>query len=189
MRKGNVTDKSVVLDILTRSFDINKSVNYVVKQDRRRTERIRMLMDYSFNTCFKSGDVWLSDNGHACALILFPDKTRTSLRSILGDIKLAWSVIGISRVATVLRRESMIKEHHPKEPFAYLWFVGVDPHHQGKAIGSELLEELIAEYSKQGRPIYLETSMERNLPLYRKFGFEIFHTTQLTYMLYHLRRL
>ena len=39
MRKATSSDKSTILDILTKSFDTNKSVNYVVKQDRRRIDR------------------------------------------------------------------------------------------------------------------------------------------------------
>jgi hypothetical protein len=53
-------DKYLVVDILTKAFDSNKSVNYVVKQDRKREKRIRKLMDYSFELCWESGEVYLS---------------------------------------------------------------------------------------------------------------------------------
>jgi hypothetical protein len=78
MRKAGISDKSIILDILTRSFDDNKSVNYVVKQDQNRVDRITKLMDYSFNVCNEFGEVWISDDQQACALILFPDKKRSS---------------------------------------------------------------------------------------------------------------
>jgi hypothetical protein len=74
MRKADTSDKPVILDILTKSFDANNSVNYVVKQDQNRVDRIRNLMDYSFNVCNEFGEVWMSNNHQACALILFPDK-------------------------------------------------------------------------------------------------------------------
>lgn len=184
MRKATTSDKPLVLNILTRAFDDNKSVNYVVKQDRYRVERIRKLMDYAFNICFNYGEVWMSDDRNACALILFPDQKRTSFRTLWWDLKLAFEVIGISRVSMILKREAMIKAHHPQQPFAYLWFLGVNPIVQGNGAGSKLIAEIIHSMK---RPLYLETSMERNLPFYKKFGFEIFQSLQLSYKLYMLR--
>jgi ribosomal protein S18 acetylase RimI-like enzyme len=188
MKKATASDKPVILDLLTRSFDDNKSVNYVVKQDQNRVARIRRLMDYSFNVCHAFGEVWISDDCQACALILFPDQKRSSFRTLLWDLKLALTVIGIGQVKSVLEREAMIKSNHPNEPIAYLWFLGVNPQLQGKGIGSALIQEVLTECGRKKRPVYLETSMERNLPFYRKFGFVIFQTLQLTYKLYQLRR-
>lgn len=188
MRKADISDKSIILDILTRSFDDNKSVNYVVKQDQNRVDRITKLMDYSFNVCNEFGEVWISDDQQACALILFPDKKRSSFRTLLWDLKLALSVIGLDRVSAVLKREAMIKANHPKEPIAYLWFIGVNPQLQGKGVGSAFIQEVIQECERKKRPIYLETSMEKNLPFYKKFGFEIFQSLKLSYTLYQLRR-
>lgn len=188
MRRANYSDKSIILDILARSFDDNKSVNYVVKQDQKRCERIRSLMDYSFNVCNAFGEVWISDDQQACALILHPDQKRTSLRTLIWDMKLALAVIGLDRVGAVLKRESMIKTKHPREPFSYLWFIGVNPQRQNKGIGSAFIQDVINECERKKRPIYLETSTEKNLPFYKKFGFEIFHSLDLSYTLYHLRR-
>lgn len=187
MKRVDSSQKSVVVEILSKSFDDNKSVNYVVKQDSNRKERIRGLMDYSFKVCDAFGDVWMSDDSVACALVLYPDKKKTSLNAISWDAKLALSVIGLDRVGKVLGRESKIKAYHPKQPFSYLWFIGVPPASQGKGIGSRLLEEIIHNSEEQGRPVYLETSVDRNLPWYKAHGLEIFQTLDLTYQLYMLR--
>jgi ribosomal protein S18 acetylase RimI-like enzyme len=188
MKKPRPSQKARVVEILTESFDENKSVNYVVKQDSNRKSRLRGLMDYCYNVCEAFGEVWISEDEQACALILHPDKKRTKLRAILWDVKLAFSVIGLSRVGQVMARESKIKKFHPKEPFSYLWFIGVDPSLQNNGKGSRLLEEIIQHSEQQGRPIYLETSVDRNLPWYKKFGFGIFQSFDLTYTLYMMRR-
>lgn len=188
MRRATVNDRQLVIDILQKSFDDNKSVNYVVKQDAKRPDRIKGLMEYSFDICHAFGEVWISDNDAACALLLFPDKKRTSIRTILWDVKLALSVIGLDRVSAVLKRESMIKNNHPKEPFAYLWFIGVNPQEQNKGIGSLFIKQVIQECERKNRPIYLETSTQKNIPFYQKFGFEIFQSLNLNYTLYQLRK-
>ena len=189
MKRADLSQKSLVADILSKAFDDNKSVNYVVKQDENRQGRIRGLMEYSYNVCDAFGDVWISEDAEACALVLHPDRKRSTLNSALWDVKLALSVIGLSRVGQVLTRESKIKSFHPHEPFSYLWFIGVRPELQGSGKGSQLLREIIERSKQNNLPIYLETSVERNLPWYQNHGFEIFNTLDLTYRLYMLRRL
>lgn len=189
MQRGTVDHRDLVVKILSESFDDNKSVNYVVKQDGKRQERIRELIDYSFNICYAFGDVWIADDDQACALVLYPDKKRLTPTAILWDVKLALSSIGLTRVGQVLSRESMIKSFHPKEQFIYLWYIGVAPELQNKGSGSKLLKEIITDSEKQGKPIYLETSVNRNLAWYKKYGFEIFQTLNLSYTIYMLRRM
>jgi ribosomal protein S18 acetylase RimI-like enzyme len=188
MRKANYHDKELVVDILTQSFESNQSVNYVVKQDRKRIRRIRALMDYSFEVCKLFGDVFISDDGKACALIMYPDKKKPSLKAIMLDIKLIIQCIGIKNIKKTLNREALIKKIQPKKQMTYLWFIGVKPEDQNKGFGSKLLQTMI-EYSNQNsRPVYLETSTVRNLPWYKRFGFEVYSEQNLSYRLYFLNR-
>jgi ribosomal protein S18 acetylase RimI-like enzyme len=188
MIKATIKDKAMVIDILTNSFDDNKSVNYIIKQDSQRINRIRALMSYSFDTCFMFGEVYLSDNRQACALILFPDHKKFSLRAIWLDLILVFKVIGIDRVGKAMSRESLIKSNYPKEPFYYLWFLGVFNSEQNKGTGTILLEELIQDSQKQNREIYLETSTTKNIPWYGKFNFKIYKEIDFGYQLYMLKR-
>lgn len=188
MIKAYYADKTIVLDILSESFDLNKSVNYVAKQDKDRLKRIRNLMDYSFEMCYLFGDIYLSEDKTGCLLVLYPDKKKTTLKTILLDLKLAISCIGLSRIAKVLERESKIKVHHPKTPISYLWFIGVKSDAQKKGVGTKLLQEVIEESKLQYRDVYLETSTLTNIPWYEKFGFEIISELELTYKLFILKR-
>lgn len=188
MKRVSVDKKNLVIDILSEAFNENLSVNYVVKQDSQRKSRIRGLMDYSFNICNAFGEIWLSDDEQACALILFSDKKRTNLNSIIWDIRLALSVIGVNRIRKVLQRESKIKIFHPQKPFTYLWFIGVRSALQNKGRGSDLLNEIIQQSQQKKRSIYLETSVERNLLWYKSKGFEIYQQLESTYKLFLLRK-
>ncbi|HNP08180.1 MAG TPA: GNAT family N-acetyltransferase [Cyclobacteriaceae bacterium] len=188
MRKGSESDKNLVVDILSKSFLDNKSTNYVVKQDHKREDRIRRLVEYSFYQCIYFGEVLISDNNKGCALIMIPSQKRFSIRAIFWDIKLALSAIGLTRVLKVMKREKIVKTHHPNDKVCYLWFIGVDPLYQNEGTGSKLLMEILDKYDKRGMPIYLETSVDRNLPWYKRFGFEIFNSIEFTYTLFMLRR-
>lgn len=188
MKKANYYDKKLVIDILTKSFDSNLSVNYIVKQDKKRIKRISALMDYSFEVCYMFGDVFLSDNKKACALVLYPDKKSTTFKSVLLDLKLVFSCIGIENIKKALTRESKIKLLQPKTSMYYLWFIGVHPQYQNQGIGNKLLENIINDSYKKQRPVYLETSALKNLPWYKKFGFQIYNELDLTYKLFFLKK-
>ncbi len=188
MVKAEKSDKNLVVDILTKSFDTNQSVNYIINQDARRVQRVRALMDYSFDICYLFGDVYLSDDKKACALITYPDKKKTTLKSILLDVKLIFSSVGLKNIKRTLARESLINKIQSKELKYYLWFIGVDPDYQNEGIGSVLLNEIIEDSEYKKRPIYLETSTVKNIPWYKKFGFEIYHEVDLSYKLFFLKK-
>lgn len=188
MKRAQIDDKSLVVDLLAKSFDTNHSVNYIVKQDVKRHQRVRALMDYSFEVCYFFGDVFLSDDKKACALVTYPDKKKLTLKSILLDVKLILSATGLKNIKKTLARESTILKIQPKGLKYYLWFIGVDPEYQNAGIGSVLLNEIIEDSEHKKRPIYLETSTLKNLPWYKKFGFQIYHELDLSYKLFFLKR-
>ncbi|MEO8960662.1 MAG: GNAT family N-acetyltransferase [Ginsengibacter sp.] len=188
MTKASYKDKNLFVDILTKSFDANQSVNYIVKQDKKRIKRISALMSYSFEVCYLFGDVFLSGNEKACALVLYPDKKSTTLKSILLDMKLIFSCIGIENIKKALVRESKIRNLQPKASMYYLWFIGVDPEYQGQGIGNNFLDDIVKDSEKKQKPVYLETSTLKNLPWYEKFGFQIYHELDLNYRLFFLRK-
>tara|TARA_R110002050_G_scaffold111518_4_gene225149 strand:+ start:3478 stop:4056 length:579 start_codon:yes stop_codon:yes gene_type:complete len=188
MRRANNGDKDLIIDILTQSFESNQSVNYIVTQDDKRIQRIRALMDYSFEVCSLFGEVFISEDNKACALIVYPDKKKTSLKSILLDVKLIMKCVGVKNIKKALDREALIKKIQPKETMTYLWFIGVGLADQNNGLGSAMLQAIIEHSNKNNRPIYLETSTVRNLPWYSKFGFEVYSEQDLSYRLYFLKR-
>ena len=188
MIRADYKDKGRIIKILAESFDDNKSVNSIIKKDKNRSERIKKLMDYSFEVCYLFGDVFLSENKKACALVLYPDKKKTTLKTMLLDMKLIFSCIGIKNIKKALTRESKIKQVQPKDLMYYLWFIGVDPEYQNEGIGSNLMNDIIADSDKKKRPVYLETSKLKNLPWYKKFGFQIYNELDFGYNLFFLKR-
>jgi ribosomal protein S18 acetylase RimI-like enzyme len=188
MKRAKLKDQHLVTEILSKAFSDNMSVNYVVKQDKYRLRRIERLMQYSFQTCIDFGEVWISENEQGCALLLYPDKIKKTFKGVLRDLNLAINVIGLNRVLFVLKRERNIKSRHPNEPFCHLWFIAINPSCQKKGYGSKLLQNIIVQSKNNGRPIYLETSVDSNLSWYQRYGFEIFNTIDLTYKLHMLKR-
>jgi len=61
----------------------------------------------------------------------------------------------------------------PVEPHCYLEALAVDPDRQGQGIGSHVLAFGLRRADEAGFACRLQTSNERNLALYRRFGFEV----------------
>ena len=51
-----------------------------------------------------------------------------------------------------------LAKHHPHEPHWYLPVLGTDPAHQGRGVGSALLQRALARSDAAGLPAYLESS-------------------------------
>jgi ribosomal protein S18 acetylase RimI-like enzyme len=67
--------------------------------------------------------------------------------------------------------EAMAK-YHPREPHWYLPLIAVDPVCQGKGYGNTLMTHALERCDRDHAPAYLESSNPRNIPLYRRHGFE-----------------
>lgn len=181
-------DRRYVAKILASAFDKNLSVNHIVKQDQMRLKRIPGLMDYAFKVCQTYGKVFVSEDRTACALVLFPDKKLFSLKMMYWDLILIIKVIGLGQLFKIMKRETMIKQAHPKaQKMYYLWFIGVDPLTQQRGMGTKMMNELIADARAMKRPIFLETSVCRNVSWYEHLGFRIYEELDLGYKLYFMK--
>ncbi len=191
MIKACKRDKETIVSLLWNTFigiEFPNSINFVVKQDKKRPARLRYLMEYQCDMALKFGEIWLSDDKTGCILLLFPEKKRFGLSVLLWEIKLALRCIGIENVAKVLKRESQLKKKHPKVPFIHFWLMAVLPEEQGKGTGQKLLSEVLEKYKDAKKPLYLETTTKSNLHFYTKNDFTIFdHTETLNYPLFFLK--
>ncbi|WP_114789059.1 GNAT family N-acetyltransferase [Niabella yanshanensis] len=187
MQKGTRSDKALIVDILTKAFNDNKSVNYIIQQDKRRMERIRELGNYSCEMCLRFGEIFISEDQTACALILFPDRKRTTAGSVVCDLRLIIKAMGLSNLPRALKRNKAISKVHPPGFLYHIWYIGVEPQQQGKGTGSLLLRELIARARRLNRKPVLETSTKQNVPWYQKHGFTIYRQLNFGFDFYCMK--
>ena len=102
MRKAQKSDLSLVVEILSSSFDENPSVNWVVKQDRKIGKRIQVLCKYAFLTALARGGVYISSDEKGVALCYKYNEKKESLTDYWNQLILALRAIGLKRIPEVL---------------------------------------------------------------------------------------
>ena len=154
MIKADFKDRKLVVDILVEAFeplDDDNSINFVVKQDDRRLERMRILMGYLFDKAMDSGEVFLSDNRASCLLINYAHKEQFTLGGLLSMLRLAFKCIGVERVAKVLKRQRMVKRNYPKTDHIRPMIFAIKNEFKGGATAPRLITQVFEEFKKNFR--------------------------------------
>ena len=68
---------------------------------------------------------------------------------------------------------SSLHKRHAPFPHWYLALMGVDPAFQGKGYAGILLKAMLSRVDREHLPCYLETQTEKNVAIYRHYGFEV----------------
>jgi ribosomal protein S18 acetylase RimI-like enzyme len=66
-----------------------------------------------------------------------------------------------------------IHRRHAPNPHWHLSPVTVDPSHQGKGLARRLLTAMFARFDRESLPCFLETQSERNVAIYKRYGFGV----------------
>jgi len=118
-----------------------------------------------------------SDQIEGVSFWLHSDRASMSFRRLL----LSGAIVSASRVGQEGRRRMQIlskyidKKRRELAPYNhwYLVLLGVDPKFQGRGYASRLIRGMLTRIDEEGLPCYLETDGERNVYMYRHFGFEV----------------
>ncbi len=81
--------------------------------------------------------------------------------------------IGVERASTLGELSELMAAHHYVGDHFYLPFIGVDPDHQGRGRGLEVMRPMIETADRNDLPVYLESSNPRNISFYERLGFEV----------------
>lgn len=97
--------------------------------------------------------------------------------------KTYWGLFASSGWGALVRGKAAgdaMARHHPTEPHAYLFTVGVSGAGRGRGLGRRLIDPVLDACDATGTMVYLENSNPANQRFYRSLGFErveLFHAT------------
>lgn len=164
------------------------SINLVVKQDEKRSERMQILMEYLFDKAMRTGEVFLSDNRASCLLISYAHKDTFSISKLASTIRLAIKCIGLERVGKVLRRQKIVQRNYPDGAYIRPMIFAVRKEYKGTVTAAKLIMQVFKDFKDNELPVIVDTASEDHVRLYQKFGLRIFNKEkELGFPIYLLR--
>ncbi|HUZ44970.1 MAG TPA: GNAT family N-acetyltransferase [Acidimicrobiales bacterium] len=172
VRVLTAADVGVTAAMLFRAFEDDPISGAIFPAGRHREKGLQSFFSIQMRvTYLEPGTSWVAEDGSGAALWLPPGHISGGLRTLL---RLAPVIGHVGRnLPRTLRLLAAIDSEHPKTPHWYLGVLGTDPPAQGKGHGSALMAPALAHADATGLPAYLESSKERNLAFYARFGFEV----------------
>ncbi len=176
-RRATAADLGHAADTLTAAFRDDPVTSWLGRKDRWRDEGRRVLFGHLVEVLGLGGnELWLADDYSAVALWVPPAKADLRI-PIREELRLLGTMIRFTGLGGLWRASAfrqVADRYHPKDqPHFYLMTLGVDPRFQGQGLGSSLLAATLEHVDAQRLPAYLESSSPKNVPLYRRHGFEV----------------
>jgi len=173
-RKATKDDLPRLIDTMARAFDDDPIANWFAAQDERRSQRIHAFMRIAAERfTFPHGDVYTTDDIEGGALWNPPGTWKMGFLQQFMTIPAFARVASLRRLPGVMRGFQAVEKDHPQEPHYYLLALGVEPELQGRSIGTQLMAPILEKCDRERIPAYLESSKERNVPLYERNGFKV----------------
>ncbi len=164
--------------VLARAFQFNPPMIWEIPDESIRVSKLASMWRIKLCTGVKYGEVFASSkNLEGIAMWLNPQMAETSLWKFIkcGGIKLLFK-LGIKSLRKMMHAQNYqekVRKKYIQPPYWHLGPFGVDPEFQGKGYGSKLLWPMLNRIDEADLPIYLETAVEKNVPMYEHFGFEV----------------
>lgn len=176
VRKVTASDVPAVTELLVRAFRDDPVANFMFSGRRRRELGLHSFFATQLRRQFLPlGHVYATEHLSGAAMWGPPDRERHGIRELLELLPTAPFLLGRHTIAA-LQLMFKVEALHPTEPHWYLFSIGTDPARQGHGVGSALLRSMLEQVDERGEPAFLESSKERNVTLYARFGFEVIDT-------------
>jgi N-acetylglutamate synthase-like GNAT family acetyltransferase len=173
VRKATTDDVAALVQMLSRAFDEDLYQNWVVRQDGGRVGGFRLYFEKCLELTLPFDGVYTTPECEGAAIWTPPGKWKLGFLQQLLFMRAMVRTCGLRRVPEMLRGLKLIQDRHPSPPHYYLDALGVDPRRQAQGIGARLLGAMLRLCDREQVGAYLETSEQRNVAFFQRFGFDV----------------
>ncbi len=181
VRIANKGDVKAIVDTFAKAFYDDPVAIYYFPSDETREKDLKRFFGIQVRGLYlRRGECYIEEDGRGASLWAAPG---VKLSGLIPAISLAPLIFTLrTRTPKALRALASLEKEHPHFPeHYYLATLGTLPESQGSGIGSRLIEEVLAKCDRDGIPAYLESSKEKNVPFYARFGFKVTKEVKLPY--------
>ena len=168
IRAATSSDLDLVVATLVTAFCADPLVRWVFPEPHQYLTNFPKVVRLHWGRAFPHGSAYCTDDAQGAAL-WFPPGVQAD--PALGEV-IQTAVVQADQEKVFGLLEQM-SAYQPSQPHWYLRLIGVDPMQQGRGYGSALLRHALIRCDRENKPAYLESSSNRNLPLYERHGFQV----------------
>jgi GNAT superfamily N-acetyltransferase len=172
VRPVTTADAAPLAVMLGRAFADDPFYRWLLRSPRTRDRYARRFFLWQLRRLIAQDQATMTTDGAAVALWALPARWRESTGEALALFARVAPAMA-RHLPSVVRGLNQVDRRHPPELHLYLALLGCDPPAQGAGRGSAVLAPGLALADREGLPAYLETSQERNLDFYGRFGFAL----------------
>lgn len=158
---------------LVSAFSEDPLMGWIFDDPTQRPAQLDAWMRFSLEMGITRGHLYGVSENRGAAIWSPPDTTFFDEYWIPKLVGLLNDLVG-ERAPTIMGGLAKATDAHPKdESHFYLFTLGTHADAQGEGLGSRVLQPVLDICDVQGLPATLESSNAKNLPFYRRHGFEV----------------
>lgn len=173
-------NKQVIIELLVDSFKENTRITSLFRVADR--GNLRAFFEYCYHYTKELGHIYYTKEGNTVIFYLQNSKTKRVFTLSIWLIFLVIFFFKWRNIYSTQRLQKQVKRIRENEAmrsnhadFIYVWFLG------GKSGSASLRglinskRKLVQESKKRQLAVYMETTVERLVPIYKKAGFRVYH--------------
>lgn len=178
VRTAVPSDVDRLAAMLARAFDDDPMMRFMLASPRRRGHYAKRFFAWQMRRLLPGEQVHLAGDATSAAIWALPGRWRESAIEGLG-LSFAMLPAVARHLPRVAASIAMLERKHPRRPHMYLTVLGAEPAAQGRGFGSAAIAPGLAFADAEGLPAFLESSKERNIDFYARFGFRVVEELRL----------
>ncbi len=173
-RRATLADAPALALMLARAFHDDPIATWACAVETARPRMLERFHGARLRQLLVHDEVWMTTQRESTAVWAPPRSWKTTVRE---DLEIARCLLHprlVVRAPLVAAGMLDIERKHPhRPPHWYLATLGTDPSAQGQGLGSAVLAPVLEQCDRDGVAAYLESSKERNIDYYARFGFRV----------------
>lgn len=178
VRPATLDDVPQMARVQMRAFEHDPLITWMLPPDDFE-RRATLMFDALLRASMIHESVYTTDDG-VCTAVWGPPGAWGFSEEQLGIMAGPFAEAAGESVDRALGVFVELTELHPSEPHWYLQGLGTHPDWQRRGLASTVLTPILGQCDSDGLPAYLETQKDSNVPFYRRHGFEVIATKQLS---------
>ena len=178
VRLATLNDLPQMALVQMRAFEDDPLITWMLPPDDF-DRRATLLFDCLIRASMIHESVYTTDDG-VCTAVWAPPEAWALTEEQIAIMAEPFAEAAGERAERAMEALIEMTEVHPSEPHWYLAGLGTHPDWQRRGIASDVLAPVLGHCDADGLPAYLETQRESNVPFYRRHGFEVTGTKQLS---------